>query len=159
MSATPKNKEEVVSLCKEMKDLSIKDIFVLLGPQEIIELFGDANFLEKEYKHYNFNVIQFPIRDYSVPNSMERFDRLIRIIISFLNKENVLVHCWGGHGRTGVVAISVLIRLGRDYKDAYRYVYGIRPVIDNEEQFIFLQKYQEYCKKGNRDDKIRRGRP
>jgi len=57
----------------------------------------------------------FPMPDFGVPPK-ESWDELITLsknIVGFLKKgENVLIHCAGGHGRTGTFSTIVLMSLG-----------------------------------------------
>jgi len=56
--------------------------------------------------------LRFPIRDVSVPTRGQLSEILQAIDSSLEGGEPVYVHCWGGRGRTGVVAGSLLIRHG-----------------------------------------------
>jgi protein-tyrosine phosphatase len=66
-----------------------------------------------------FNKIEFPIPDFSVPGKTEEFLKLSRGLGDSLRMgENILIHCGAGIGRTGTLAISILLTLGINYKEA-----------------------------------------
>ena len=55
----------------------------------------------------------FPIRDFGVPDDMAAFVALVeRLAEAVRAGEAVLIHCGAGIGRTGVVALCVLLALG-----------------------------------------------
>jgi protein-tyrosine phosphatase len=70
---------------------------------------------------------------------------------------NVLVHCHGGHGRTGIVVVGCLVRLGKGAKEAYRFINKIRSIIDTKQQFRFLDVYERFVSKLRRENDIKRG--
>jgi protein-tyrosine phosphatase len=63
--------------------------------------------------------LPFPIPDYGVPDDREAFLELVQDLVSFLQSgENVLIHCGAGIGRTGMVAICILLVAGLSESDA-----------------------------------------
>ncbi len=55
----------------------------------------------------------FPVEDYQAPEDREGFLRLARRIAAHLQSgEKILIHCGAGHGRTGILAVCVLMALG-----------------------------------------------
>ncbi len=58
----------------------------------------------------NMNYVRFPIRDVSVPQSIEDVRQLVKTILQKADGTHgeVYVHCWGGVGRTGTI-IACLI--------------------------------------------------
>lgn len=58
--------------------------------------------------------LRFPIRDVSVPKSMDEVRKLIKHIINIVNNNpeaKVYIHCWGGVGRTGTIVGCLLSEL------------------------------------------------
>lgn len=57
--------------------------------------------------------VYYPIRNMSIPNKPEKFDRLVDWIIECLQSDrDVHVGCIGGHGRTGLVLAAVVAKVG-----------------------------------------------
>jgi ADP-ribosyl-[dinitrogen reductase] hydrolase len=62
---------------------------------------------------HNISLVRFPIVDASVPDSAEATSRLISQILDAARKgSNVVIHCRGGLGRTGLIAACCLAALG-----------------------------------------------
>ncbi|WP_375341845.1 protein-tyrosine phosphatase family protein [Luteolibacter soli] len=64
--------------------------------------------------------MEFPIRDRSVPEDLTAFLALLDRIAGLLHRPTtvVAIHCAAGVGRTGTVAVSLLIRIGLAPDDA-----------------------------------------
>lgn len=63
----------------------------------------------------NVSYVRFPIRDVSVPQSIENVRKLVQTILQTADGTHgeVYVHCWGGVGRTGTI-IACLIAEGME---------------------------------------------
>lgn len=75
----------------------------------------------------------------------ERFEGFVCKVVSRLESgKNVVVHCRGGLGRTGVVAAGVLVALGKHgADDAIRAVRGgRRGTVQTEEQADFVRRFE-----------------
>ena len=63
-------------------------------------------------------MMQCPIRDQSIPTIAEA-EALVRWILAGVDaKENVVVHCMGGLGRSGTIASCVMVARGASAADA-----------------------------------------
>ena len=151
MSAAPLQKN-IDAFINDLKRLNITDIIVLLTDKEMITLYGSKEYYFYCYEEQGITPHHSPIQDFSVPTNIGMFDRFISMMIRLLkNKRNILVHCHGGHGRTGIVTCSLVIRCGKTAKEAYSYVSSKRPIIDTNEQFDFLDDYEKYINDINRE--------
>jgi protein-tyrosine phosphatase len=84
------------------------------------------------------------IEDRSVPTSVSEFDEVIDSVTEYLRKgKAVVVHCWGGVGRSSVIAACVLIRNGLSVDDAFRIIEESRgrQVPDTPEQRQWVEVY------------------
>lgn len=65
--------------------------------------------------------ISFPIQDRSIPESRVKAVSLIQNLSAQMQAEKaVLLHCRMGIGRTGMIAVGVLVQLGSSVPDAIR---------------------------------------
>jgi protein tyrosine phosphatase len=62
------------------------------------------------YKNHRIDPIHFPMNDGGIPQDTAAFNTLLDTLVTTLNNgNNVLIHCMGGVGRTGLV-ISCLVK-------------------------------------------------
>jgi len=132
-----KNLEEDVKLLKEQ---NITAVVSLVSEEELIEK-GLANFFEV-FEANGIEVYHSPITDFGLPRESQ-MDSIIQYLQSQLDADqNVLVHCMGGYGRSGMVmgsyANSVL-----DIENPIEYVRLTRGehAIETEEQEEFVMGY------------------
>jgi protein-tyrosine phosphatase len=85
--------------------------------------------------------LRFPIIDGSVPASMEAFIDLVRRILAEAEQgRTIIVHCWAGLGRTGLLAACCLVARGFDPGEAIVAVRRCRPrtiEYTEQEEFVF----------------------
>ena len=115
-------------LCDELSALSNEGIDVLvsmLTEEESIEL-G----LDKESEECDAAAIKFvnlPVADRSVPSDKDAFLRDVERLTKLVRGGRFLgVHCRASIGRSSVLAVSVLVRLGWDANDAFDAVESAR---------------------------------
>lgn len=95
---------------QKAKDNNLKVVVILTEPFEYEKYAGSD--LEAFYQSMKLKIIVRPIPDFSIPNKIELFDDVKDITYCLANNENVLVHCAGGNGRTGMIIASVFRNLG-----------------------------------------------
>lgn len=94
-----------------------------------------------------FDFIQFPIRDFSVPNDMYDFHRTIYDVRKALKKHSVAAHCFGGNGRTGLFVAGIFIQMGMSAQEAIDFVRSYRPeAIENSKQEDYLEEYEIFVR-------------
>lgn len=75
--------------------------------QQVLNLFSDIG---------GIPVHRFPIEDFTLPTNDELFLEYVDSIAEKMKQGNkVLLHCFGGWERSGMVARSILLRLGGEY--------------------------------------------
>jgi protein-tyrosine phosphatase len=102
--------------------------------------------LFKRYQEKQFQVTCYPIKDYSIPESKEKTRDLVDQIILYLKEgENILIHCVGGNGRTGLLIACLARRiLGLNGPDAVQWVRKYVPnAVERPEQTKFVAEFLE----------------
>lgn len=99
---------------------------------------------------------RFPIRDVSVPDSLDKVLRLIGKIMELSKRDDgyVYIHCWGGVGRTGTVVgcllaenmetptfDAVMKKLRGQFLEMPKSAHRVTP--ETKEQEAFVKKYVE----------------
>jgi protein-tyrosine phosphatase len=115
-------------LCEEISALSREGINVLvsmLTEEESNELGLNRESAECEAAAIKF--VNFPILDRSVPSDRDRFLCSVEQLVEMVSAGRFLgVHCRAGIGRSAVLAVSVLMRLGWDPQQAFRAIEAAR---------------------------------
>jgi len=143
LSDKPANDNEIDYFIDFYISEKVKTIAVLIPESDILDFYSVG--LLKSYRDKGFNVIHYPIEDYSIPEQLDSFHSFILEITSRLNKGNLLIHCSAGIGRTGLVASSILISKGMSVDKAIRQIREVRPgSVENTEQRDFLEDYFKY---------------
>ena len=89
-------------------------------------------------------VLEFAIPPGGVPEDAAAFNSFIASLITLVREgQGVLVHCTGGVGRTGFVAICMLQRLGMDLEDAKARVREAGSGPETDEQHAYLKSFAE----------------
>lgn len=97
----------------------------LLEPEELVML--KIPELPDVARRLGLEIVQFPIRDVSVPDSVERLrDLVVQILGAAAAGKTVVIHCRGGLGRSGLVAACFLVALGMEDRTAMATVRATR---------------------------------
>ena len=101
----PRNKDQESSILKlqQFESFGITH-FVDLTEEGELEPYDEMLYSGTSYQ-------RFPIRDRSVPKSMEDVHKLVKRILKIVSNNpdaKVYVHCWGGVGRTGLIVGCLL---------------------------------------------------
>jgi protein-tyrosine phosphatase len=98
---------------------------------------------------YGITAIWFPIEDQTVPASMIEFSAMIaRIKRALTDGQNVVIHCMGGLGRSGLVAAACLVASSKiKPKEAIATVRKARlGAIQTSEQEKYVFSYYEHIR-------------
>jgi ADP-ribosyl-[dinitrogen reductase] hydrolase len=126
-----------------VRDWGATAVVTLLESSELIRLRVPR--LEKEILIRKMLWFHLPIRADSIPD--ERFEKKWEIIGEQLRsmartRRDVLIHCRGGLGRTGMVAARLLIELGMGPIEAIEGVRKARPgAIETPQQENYVLRY------------------
>lgn len=101
------------------------------GINVVVDLRGEAT--ECAYPHPDVRWIQIPLGDNVTESQEVLYQRAIDTVIDEYKKGNkVAVHCNGGRGRTGAVAVGTLLSMGLSdsIENAEKKVQEIRPIVN-----------------------------
>ena len=86
------------------------------------------------------HVERFPIKDVSIPQMDPTIAEVAKLKAWVEEGKNLVIHCRGGNGRTGLVAACLLIALGKSPGNAIKAVRNQRPKAietKQQEQFVY----------------------
>ena len=100
--------------------LSHREINVLVSLLQYDEINAHALINENTHSETNsIEYINFQIQDHSVPQFFIPFNQLVENLTNHIKSGgNIAIHCYAGIGRTGILAASILIKLGMQVDDA-----------------------------------------
>jgi hypothetical protein len=94
----------------KVKQYSLHAAMVLTEPQEYHKYAGSD--LETFYESLGIQFMSRPIPDFNIPQEEALIQNIKDITFYLAEGRNVLVHCAGGSGRTGMIIASVFRNLG-----------------------------------------------
>lgn len=121
----------------------ITNVVTLVSTDELTH-YGVPTLLEK-YEASGLEVLHSPIPDYGLPSPDQMKSILIWVHKKIKAKENVLIHCVGGLGRSGtVMAVYAKTYLGKSGEEAIQYVRSIRgeAAVETQEQQNFVINWE-----------------
>lgn len=122
-----------------LAELGIMQIVSLLETAEQDEL-GLAN--EKELcNKNNIKFISYPIQDHHLPISVQEFSQVTKTIcLEITEGMNTVIHCHAGIGRTGMVAVGVLLHAAVEATEAFQIISKARGVQmpETEQQYNWV---------------------
>ena len=69
----------------------------------------------------------FPIEDYGVPRDSD-WPALAGVLHRVLDEGGrILLHCWGGKGRSGMIALRLMVERGETFSAAFERLRALRP--------------------------------
>ena len=124
------------------KTQGVSKVISLLHAQEIetLGMIMEAHACEANGVKFE----NFPITDMSVPDTARLLGLQQRLKQEIANGESIAIHCHGGRGRAGIVAITLMVEHGFDADTAIEMASEARgdrmPV--NDLQTAFVKAYQ-----------------
>ena len=154
LGQAPGNSFLFVDEVKEVEALaSAHKVDYVVVLQTLDELNWSVPGLFDIYYDAGIQVIHYPIQDMQTPRSLESLDRLVDAVLKLLmHNKNVLIHCFGGKGRTGLVAAAILIKSKKaPATGAVQYLRKLRPgAVETAAQFRFLVNYERMVRNAAR---------
>ena len=124
---------------QDVASLRLLRVSCLLGLAEPHEL-AEADRLGEELGEAGIEWLQMPVPDFGTPPSETAWQAAAARIHTRLDRdETVAVHCWGGLGRSGMVAARLLRERGRTPTAALARVRRARPgAVETSEQEAWI---------------------
>jgi protein-tyrosine phosphatase len=121
------------------EDHGARVLVTLLERTELAEL-GDVGLAARRA---GLEWIHFPIPDMWIPADVAAADGLVARMNELLERgECVVVHCWGGLGRAGMIAACCLVARGVEPGRAISLVRAARPgAVQSIEQELFVREF------------------
>ena len=123
-------------------ELGVSVLVCLLEAFELDELHMSG--YEPAVSRAGMALYRLPIRDVSVPTSLQDTQRTVAYILGRARAgENVAIHCRGGLGRTGLVAACCLVALGRGARESIALVRNTREnAVETTEQARWVEEFE-----------------
>ncbi|MBK7127745.1 MAG: dual specificity protein phosphatase family protein [Crocinitomicaceae bacterium] len=128
---------------KKIADNEITHVVTLVSQEELNKYNVPA--LLTRFDEAGIEVLHSPIQDYGLPEPEQMKSILTWLHKRVKSKQNVLVHCVGGLGRSGtVMAVYAKAYLGKSGEEAIQYVRSIRgqDAVETEQQQEFVINWE-----------------
>ncbi len=127
---------------EQITNNQITNVVTLVSDEELVKY--KVPTLLTRYESLDLNVLHSPIADYGLPDVAHMKSILQWVQKKVKAKENILIHCVGGLGRSGtVMAIYAKVYLGKTGQEAIDFVRSIRgnEAVETQEQQDFVKNW------------------
>jgi protein-tyrosine phosphatase len=119
--------------------MGVDVVVSLLTPEEVYAF--ELELEQEVCRVYGIKFFSLRIVDRNVPSNPEEFSELVKTLSSHLQQgKTVAIHCRQGIGRSGLIAIALLVQEGSQIDEAIRIVTADRglPVPETQEQLDWV---------------------
>lgn len=116
-------------------------------PSVVVTMTTEAEFpapplsLPQAFASAEFDWLHLPIADFGTPSALDKnlFDQNLALLGKILSADGrVLIHCKGGQGRSGMLAMRLLVNQGEVPAHALKRLRAVRPhAVETDQQFIW----------------------
>lgn len=134
------------SMTADLACVQAAKIHTVVTLMEARELTANSmNSLQSDLLQLGIRWVHYPIQDLSIPSEIHQLCALIEELQGVLRSgKRVLVHCRGGHGRTGLFVACMLVDAGHPPDEAIAHVRSARKgTIHNQAQEDFVRLYAD----------------
>lgn len=122
-------------------------IVSLVEDSEFEKMYDKKLFVHQIYNN-NLNWFHLPIMDLKAPDHkfIDKWQTTKTLLKNdLIDGKNIVIHCMGGKGRSGIIAAILLIEFGNNNKDVIEIVRKKRKgAIETKEQEDFILSYRTY---------------
>jgi Cyclin-dependent kinase inhibitor 3 (CDKN3) len=141
LCAMPGRREPLDQFLREIETANVRHILCLVADDEIAR--KSPTYLDAIQGHgIPATLWRSSIPDYGTPESIPDLELMLDLLWEQLDAgESLVIHCAGGHGRTGVVATLLLMRMGLPFEEAAGIVGQAGSGPDMPDQEAFLRRW------------------
>ena len=130
---------------RELRQVHRASVLVTLMEEFELKRYGmSLSQLRAAVRKARLESIWFPIADLGVPSLEDAVPFVKKLAKRLAAPKTVVVHCFGGLGRSGTVAACVLVAHGREAGDAIERVRAVRPgSVQSPLQEAFVKRFED----------------
>jgi len=143
LSSMPGRFELLEVFFREIKDAGVTHVVCLVSDEEIAKK-SPGYLATIQGNGFPATLWRSNIPDYGMPGNIQALELMLDRIRERLDAgESVVIHCAAGHGRTGMVAILLLMRMGLRLEEAAGIIRQAGSAPDTPDQWAFLRSREE----------------
>jgi len=140
LCSMPGRFESMDVFLREIEDARVAHVLCLVSDDEIEKKSPDY-LLSLHGDGLPVDVLRCDIPDYRVPDDPDTLIQALDEVIGYLNDgKSVVIHCAAGHGRTGMISVLLLTRMGLPLERAMEIIGDAGSAPDTQEQEEFVRR-------------------
>tara|TARA_B110000261_G_C13029075_1_gene335472 strand:+ start:365 stop:883 length:519 start_codon:yes stop_codon:yes gene_type:complete len=143
LSSCPGIGKNLLNDIETIKELKIDTLFTLIDDTELNDLGGKG--LSQLLKINHIKWLQLPITNFSIPEKKQKevlINIIEELIDDLINNRNILIHCMAGLGRSGMIAATILKKIGINAQLSISTIRSARPgAIETTSQVDYIVNF------------------